>query len=327
MKLLVTGGAGYIGSIVSRLLLEAGHEVVVFDSLERGHRAAVASEARLIVGDLRDAETIAAAAAEEFDGALHFAAYALVPESVANPGLYYRNNVGGTQNLLEALVAARVPRLVFSSTCAVYGQPTEVPISELAPPNPVNAYGASKLAADHLIGDFCHAFGLGAVSLRYFNVAGAHRDTGEAHDPETHLIPNVIRAALGQIDHVEVYGSDYPTPDGTAIRDYIHIDDLADAHFRALNAVQPGAHQIFNLGNGHGFSVREVIAATERVTGASIKAVECERRAGDPPVLVAASGKIRDALGWEPLKPELETMIADALAFSQSHPHGYSDGP
>jgi UDP-glucose 4-epimerase len=323
MKLLVTGGAGYIGSIVSRSLLEAGHEVVVFDSLERGHRAAVAAEARLIVGDLRDADAINAATAEGFDGALHFAAYALVPESVTNPGLYYRNNVGGTQNLLEALVAANVPRLVFSSTCAVYGQVAEVPISELALTAPVNAYGASKLAADQMIGDFCNAYELGAVSLRYFNVAGAHGDSGEVHEPETHLIPNVIRAALGHTEQLEVYGSDYPTPDGTAIRDYIHVDDLADAHLRALSAVQPGTQQIFNLGNGNGFSVREVIAATERVTGARIKVAERERRAGDPSVLVAASAKIREALGWEPGKPELETMIADAMAFMQSHPHGY----
>jgi UDP-glucose 4-epimerase len=325
MKLLVTGGAGYIGSIVARVLLEGGHEVVVFDSLERGHRAAVASEAKLIVGDLRDADAIAAATKEGFDGVLHFAAYALVGESVTNPGRYYRNNVGGTQNLLEALVANGVPRLVFSSTCAVYGQPEVVPIDELAPTRPANAYGASKLAADHLITDFCRAHGVGAVSLRYFNVAGAHGDAGEAHEPETHLIPNVLRVALGQAEHVEVYGTDYATPDGTAVRDYIHIDDLADAHLRALEAVQSTQHQIFNLGNGNGFSVREVIAAAERVAGTSIKTLERDRRPGDPPMLVAASAKVRAELGWTPAKPELEMMIADALAFARAHPDGYSD--
>jgi len=325
MKLLVTGGAGYIGSIVARVLLEAGHEVVVFDSLERGHRAAVAPETKLVVGDLRDADAIAAATKDGFDGALHFAAYALVGESVIHPGLYYRNNVGGTQNLLEALVANGVPRLVFSSTCAVYGQPDVVPIDELAPTRPANAYGASKLAADHLITDFCRAHGLGAVSLRYFNVAGAHGDAGEAHQPETHLIPNVLNVALGHAEHLEVYGTDYATPDGTAIRDYIHIDDLADAHLRSLQAVRSGEHQIFNLGTGHGFSVREVIAAAEQVAGTTIKTLERDRRPGDPPMLVAAGAKVRAELGWRPAKPELETMIADALAFARAHPHGYSD--
>jgi UDP-glucose 4-epimerase len=325
MKLLVTGGAGYIGSIVARVLLEAGHEVVVFDSLERGHREAVAAEAKLVVGDLRDADAIAAATKDGFDGALHFAAYALVGESVTNPGLYYRNNVGGTQNLLEALVASGVPRLVFSSTCAVYGQPEVVPIDERAPTRPANAYGASKLAADHLITDFCRAHGLGAVSLRYFNVAGAHGDAGEAHEPETHLIPNVLKVALGQAEHVEVFGTDYATPDGTAVRDYIHIDDLADAHLRAVQAVQSGQHQIFNLGNGNGFSVREVIAAVERVAGTRIKTLERDRRPGDPPMLVAASAKVRAGLGWAPAKPELEMMIADALTFARAHPDGYND--
>jgi UDP-glucose 4-epimerase len=324
MKLLVTGGAGYIGSIVSRMLIGDGHEVVVFDSLERGHREAVAPEARLVVGDLRDANVITQAVSEGFDGVLHFAAFALVGESVADPGMYYRNNVAGTLNLLEAMVAADVPRLVFSSTCAVYGQPDEVPISEQAPPRPQNAYGASKLAADHMIGDFCVAHGLGAVSLRYFNVAGASGGVGEDHEPETHLIPNVLKVALGRRESVEIYGTDYPTPDGTAIRDYIHIDDLATAHGLALNGARAGEHRIFNLGTGTGFSVRQVIAAVEEVTGVEIPAVDKPRRPGDPPQLVAAGQRVRSELGWEPKKPDITAMIADAWAFHQSRPDGYS---
>src|SRR5579875_2979890 len=325
MKLLVTGGAGYIGSIVARFLIDEGHEVVVFDNLERGHREAVPAGAQLIVGDLRNPEDPRGVLrAGGFDGVLHFAALALVGESVQNPGLYYRTNVAGTLNLLEAMVDSLVPRLVFSSTCAVYGQPEEVPITESAPPRPQNAYGASKLAADHMIGDFCTAHGLAAVSLRYFNVAGAHGEAGEDHEPETHLIPNVLKVPLGQREHVEVFGEDYPTPDGSAVRDYIHIEDLAEAHLLALAHARTGEHRIFNLGNGVGFSVREVIAAAERVTGQAIPAVPAPRRPGDPPRLVAASQRIREELGWEPRKPELETMIADAWAFLRAHPHGYS---
>jgi UDP-glucose 4-epimerase len=323
VRLLVTGGAGYIGSIVSRRLLSEGHEVVVLDSLERGHRAAVAPEARLEVVDLLDAEAVERVVAQGFDGVLHFAALALVGESVSHPERYYRTNVGGTLNLLEAMHRNEVSRLVFSSTCAVYGQPDEVPISEGAPPRPANAYGASKLAVDHMIGDFCVGHGLGAVSLRYFNVAGASGDAGEDHEPETHLIPNILRVVLGKLPHVEIYGTDYPTPDGTAIRDYIHIEDLAHAHVLALDGARAGEHRIFNLGNGSGFSVREVIAAAERVTGCSIAAVERARRPGDPPMLVAASERIRTELGWEARKPELTEILADAWAFHQAKPDGY----
>jgi UDP-glucose 4-epimerase len=325
MKLLVTGGAGYIGSIVAQQLLAAGNEVVVLDSLERGHQEAVPSQARLIVADLREREAVERAVSEGFDGVLHFAALALVSESVSHPERYYRTNVGGTLNLLDTMINAGVPRLVFSSTCAVYGQPDEVPISETAPPRPANAYGASKLAVDGMIGDFCLAYGLGAVSLRYFNVAGASGQAGEDHDPETHLIPNILRAAIGRSDHVDVYGTDYETPDGTAIRDYIHIEDLSAAHLLALDGTRPGEHQIFNLGNGNGFSVREVIAEARDVTGAEIPTRECPRRPGDPPMLVAASNRIRSELGWEPRKPELREMVADAWAFMQAHPDGYSD--
>ncbi|WP_249018704.1 UDP-glucose 4-epimerase GalE [Conexibacter sp. S30A1] len=325
MKLLVTGGAGYIGSIVARLLIETGHEVVVFDNLERGHREAVPRQAQLILGDLRNPEDPRRALdGGGFGGVLHFAALALVGESVEHPGRYYRTNVAGTLNLLEAMVAGGVPRLVFSSTCAVYGQPDEVPIAETAPPRPQNAYGASKLAADHLIGDFCAAHQLAAVSLRYFNVAGAHGEAGEDHEPETHLIPNILKVALGASASVQIFGTDYPTDDGTAVRDYIHIDDLAAAHLLALEHARAGEHLILNLGNGNGFSVREVIEVARRVTGEPIPAREAPRRPGDPPRLVAASDRIRAALGWVAQKPELETMIADAWAFAQAHPHGYS---
>ena len=325
MKLLVTGGAGYIGSIVASHLLGAGHEVVVLDNLERGHQEAVPDGASLLVADLLDRAALGKLVTDDFDGVLHFAALALVGESVSNPERYWRTNVGGTLNLLETMTDASVKRLVFSSTCAVYGQPDEVPIAETAPPRPINAYGASKLAVDEMIGHFCRAHELGAVSLRYFNVAGASGRLGEDHDPETHLIPNILRAALGQTPYVEIFGTDYPTPDGTAIRDYIHIDDLAVAHLLALDATRRGVHQIFNLGNGNGFSVREVIAAAESVTGSQIPTRAAARRPGDPPMLVAASERIRSELGWEARKPGLEQIVADAWTFAQARPSGYSE--
>jgi UDP-glucose 4-epimerase len=325
VKLLVTGGAGYIGSIVAQQLLDAGHEVVVLDNLSRGHREAVPDGARLVEVDLLDVERLNEAVAEGFDGALHFAAFALVAESVASPELYYRNNVVGSLNLLDALRAAGVRRLVFSSTCAVYGEPEIVPMDETTPTRPVNAYGASKLAVDGMISDECRAHALGAVSLRYFNVAGASGCLGEDHEPETHIIPNVLRAAQGLQECVQVFGTDYPTPDGTAVRDYIHIEDLASAHLLALEGARPGEHRIFNLGNGNGFSVREVIEAAREVTGLEIPVREAPRRPGDPPQLVAASGRIRAELGWEPRKPALVDMVADAWAFAQAHPRGYAD--
>ena len=222
------------------------------------------------------------------------------------------------------MILAGVDRLVFSSTCAVYGQPDEVPIREQTPAKPVNSYGASKLAVDMMIGNFCEAHGLGAVSLRYFNVAGASAERGEDHHPETHLIPNILRAAMGTAPHVDIYGTDYPTLDGTAVRDYIHIDDLSTAHLLALDGTRPGEHRIFNLGNGSGFSVREVVAAAQSVTGGDIPTREAPRRPGDPPMLVAASEKIRSELGWEARKPGLEEIVADAWAFAQAHPNGYS---
>jgi UDP-glucose 4-epimerase len=326
VKLLVTGGAGYVGSIVSRQLLAAGHQVVVLDSLERGHRAAVAPDARFVRADLRDAEAVTETVSEGFDGVLHFAALALVGESVNQPELYYHVNVVGTMNLLDAMRAFGVPRLVFSSTCAVYGEPDEVPIPETAPPRPVNAYGASKLAVDLMITDYCRAHGLGAVSLRSFSCARPSGDAGEDHYPETHLIPNILRTAQGRNAQVDLFGTDYPTPDGTAVRDYIHIEDLSEAHLLALDGATAGTHRIFNLGNGNGFSVRQVIDVARSVTGAEIAVREAPRRPGDPPALVAASERIRAELGWEARKPELEQMIGDAWGFAQAHPQGYSDG-
>ncbi len=324
MRLLVTGGAGYIGSNVSRLLIDGGHEVTVLDNLRQGHRDAVAPEAELVVADLLDEPAVRAALGRGFDAVLHFAALALVGESGTNPERYYRTNVTGTLNLLEAMHAAGVERLVFSSTCAVYGQPDEVPIPESTPTRPESAYGRSKLAVDWMIGDYCRAHGLGAVSLRYFNVAGASHGVGEDHDPETHLIPNVLRVAVGRNPHVEIFGTDYPTRDGTAVRDYIHVEDLADAHVLALEATRGGEHQIYNLGNGNGFSVREVIAAAEQVTGREIAVREAPRRQGDPAELVSASARIRDELGWAPHKPGIEQMVGDAWDFARAHPNGYS---
>jgi UDP-glucose 4-epimerase len=325
MKLLVTGGAGYIGSIVASQLLKRGHEVVVLDNLRQGHREAVPAQATLVEMDLGDADGVRTVLGDGIEAVLHFAALALVGESVAHPERYYRTNVGGTLNLLEGMVQAGVSRLVFSSTCAVYGQPDTVPITEDETPSPTSPYGASKLAVDRMISDFCEAHGLGAVSLRYFNVAGAKGDLGEDHDPETHLIPNVLRTALGIQPHVEIFGTDYPTPDGTAIRDYIHIEDLSEAHVLALEGARGSEHQIFNLGNGSGFSVRQVIAAARQVTGSDFEVRESARRQGDPPELVAASERIRSELGWAPRKPELTQMIGDAWAFAQAHPNGYSE--
>jgi UDP-glucose 4-epimerase len=322
VNLMVTGGAGYIGSIVAQQLLEAGHEVTVLDDLSRGHRAAVPQGAELLETTLLDPEATHAALQRDFDGVMHFAALALVAESVAHPERYHRGNVVGTLNLLDAMRAANTPRLVFSSTCAVYGEPETIPIREDFPTAPVNAYGNSKLASDRMIADECRAHGLGAASLRYFNVAGASGPLGEDHEPETHLIPLVLRAAAGKADHVKVYGTDYPTRDGTAVRDYIHVEDLGTAHMLALEGAEPGRHSVYNLGTGDGHSVREVVDAARRVTGRTITALEEPRRPGDPAALVAAGDRIRDELGWVPRKG-LEDMIADAWAWHQAHPDGY----
>jgi UDP-glucose 4-epimerase len=323
MKLLVTGGAGYIGSIVAQQLLEAGHEVVVLDNLSRGHRAAVPEGAELIELDLLNELGVGNALKDGFDGVMHFASLALVPESVAHPERYHRGNHVGAINLLDAMRDAGVRRLVFSSTCAVYGEPETVPMREDIPAAPVNAYGNSKLAIDRMISDECHAHGLAAASLRYFNVAGASGELGEHHEPETHLIPLILKAAAGVRDHIKVFGTDYPTRDGTAVRDYIHVEDLGIAHLLALEQLTSGEHAVYNLGTGHGYTVREVIEAARRVTGEEIPAVEEPRRAGDPPALVADATRARERLGWRPER-SLEDMIADARAWHRAHPRGYA---
>lgn len=323
MKLLTTGGAGYIGSVVTSQLLDEGHEVIVFDDLSKGHEKAVAEGAGFVEGDLLDEGRIDGTLSERFDGVLHFAALSLVGKSVEKPEKYYRNNVCGTLNLLEAMTRHGASRLVFSSTAAVYGEPKEVPIKEDDPALPTNPYGGSKLAVDRMIGAVAGTRGLAATSLRYFNVAGARGRFGEDHEPGTHLIPLVLRAASGEWDHVDIYGTDYDTRDGTAIRDYIHVEDLGRAHLLALDGAKEGEHQIYNLGNGEGFSVRKVIETTREVTGVDIEAVEAPRRPGDPPVLVTSSALIQEKLGWRPEKPELAAMISDAWEWKQEHPRGY----
>ncbi len=317
MRLLVVGGAGYIGSVVASRLLEDGHRVVVADNLDRGHRDAVPAEAEFYRVDLLDQPAVRDLLRGHFDGVLHFAALSLVGESVTEPVRYFRTNVTGTLNLLDAMREANVGRLVFSSTAAVYGEADEHPIDEDTPPKPGNAYGASKLAVDQAIAFECAASTLGAVSLRYFNVAGACGPYGERHEPETHLIPLVLQAAAGIRPSVQVFGTDYPTADGTAVRDYIHVEDLARAHLLALASIPGPGHRIYNLGNGTGFSVRQVLEAAGAVTGQEISVVDSPRRPGDPAVLVASCERARRELGWVPQKPELKTMVADAWAFLQ----------
>jgi UDP-glucose 4-epimerase len=325
MRFLVTGGAGYVGSICAQALVARGDDVTVLDSLYRGHRDAVPEGAAFVQADLLDVEALRGALAAGFDGVLHFAALSLVAESVAHPERYYRGNVVGTLNLLDAMREAGVPRLVFSSTAATYGQPASDPITEDEPGTPVNAYGNSKLAVDRMIADHCRAHGLAGVSLRYFNVAGASGALGEDHDPETHLIPLVLQAASGRRPFVSVFGTDYPTPDGTAVRDYIHTDDLARAHVLALDKAAPGRHVVLNLGSGRGYSVREVVETVRRVTGREFEVREEGRRSGDPPRLVASNARAREALGWVPER-SLEDMVADAWAWLQAHPDGYPSG-
>ena len=312
MRLLVLGGAGYIGSVVAAELVAAGHSVTVGDDGSRGHARVEGTEH--VEVDLADRRGLDALLSRGFDVVLHFAALSIVPESVTDPERYFRANVVGTLNLLEAMTAHGTARIVFSSTAAVYGEPDSVPIDEDAPTRPTNPYGASKLAVDHLLTGWAAARSGGAVSLRYFNVAGAAHGLGEHHDPETHLIPIVLEAAAGARPHVLIHGTDYPTPDGTAIRDYIHVADLAVAHVLAIDATATPGHRIYNLGNGEGFSVREVIAAAERVTGRTVPVVEGPRRDGDPVRLVASSERIRRELGWRPQHTDVEAMIAAAWA-------------
>jgi UDP-glucose 4-epimerase len=314
VKLLVTGGAGYVGSVNAAHLVEAGHEVVVLDDLSTGHADAVPEGARFVEGELSQAA--GPLLAEGFDGVLHFAAKSLVGESVAKPELYWDGNVVATFRLLEAIREHGTPRLVFSSTAATYGEPERTPIREDAPTRPTNPYGASKLAIDTMITSYAHAHGLAAVSLRYFNVAGAHGRFGERHAVETHLIPIVLQVAGGTRESVSMYGDDWPTPDGTCVRDYIHVDDLAEAHQLALQKAQPGTHAIYNLGSGTGYSVLQVVEACRAVTGHPIPANTAPRRAGDPAVLIASSEAAASELGWKPVRT-LEDMVGDAWRFTQ----------
>jgi UDP-glucose 4-epimerase len=315
VKLLVTGGAGYVGSVCTALLVERGHQVTVLDDLSTGHADAVSPSARFVEGDV--ATHAAALLAEGMDGVLHFAAKSLVGESVEHPELYWFGNVVTSLKLLEAVRAAGTPRLVFSSTAATYGEPEQIPITEDAPTRPTNPYGATKLAIDHAITSYANAHGLAAVSLRYFNVAGAHGGLGERHIVETHLIPLVLQVVTGQREHITIYGDDWPTPDGTCLRDYIHVRDLAEAHLLALEHATAGAHRIYNLGTGTGFSVVEVIEACRRVTGHPIPAQVAARRAGDPAVLVASSARATADLGWRPELTSLDTIVGDAWQLIQ----------
>lgn len=314
MRLLVTGGAGYVGGICAHVLLEQGHEVVVVDDLSTGNADGVPQGARFVEGDVAR-EGAALLRAERFDGVLHFAAQSLVGESVQKPEKYWHGNVVKTLELLDAMRETDTRRLVFSSTAAVYGEPEQVPIPEDAPTRPTNPYGASKLAIDHAITSYSVAYGVAATSLRYFNVAGAYAGLGENRVVETHLIPLVLQVAAGHRDSISVFGTDWPTPDGTAIRDYIHILDLAQAHLLALDSAESGVHRVFNLGSGTGFSVREVISACARVTGRPINAVDAPRRAGDPAVLIASSDRAITELGWRPKHNDLDEIVADAWQY------------
>ncbi|MGC5343722.1 UDP-glucose 4-epimerase GalE [Streptomyces sp. DT24] len=311
---MVTGGAGYVGSVVAAHLLEAGHAVTVLDDLSTGFRESVPAGAVFVEGRVQDA---ARRLDPSYDAVLHFAAFSQVGESVADPEKYWVNNVGGTTALLAAMRDAGVRTLVFSSTAATYGEPASTPVTEAAPTAPTSPYGASKLAVDHMISGEATAHGLAAVSLRYFNVAGAYGRYGERHSPETHLIPLVLQVALGHRDSISVYGDDYPTPDGTCVRDYIHVADLADAHLLALEAATAGEHLICNLGNGNGFSVREVIETVRAVTGRPVPETAAPRRAGDPAVLVASAATARERLGWQPARADLAAIVSDAWTFAR----------
>jgi UDP-glucose 4-epimerase len=321
MKIFVTGGAGYIGSVCSEVLLNEGHEVAIFDNLSEGHRSAVDPRAKLILGELADrAQIEAALSSTRPDAVMHFAAYALVPESMRDPSKYFRNNISNGLNLLDAMLATGVQRIIFSSTCAIFGPPERVPIDETADPRPVSPYGESKLAFEKILRWYDQIHGFTFVSLRYFNAAGATENLGEDHRPETHLIPTVLKVALGQSPNVEIYGTDYDTPDGTCVRDYIHILDLARAHILALGATASG---FYNLGTGGGSSVREVIAAGRKITGRKIETIEKPRRPGDPPRLIASSEKIKKELGWRPQFQSLDAIVESAWKWHLKFPNGY----
>ena len=325
MRILVTGGAGYIGSHAVRLFLKRGHDVWVYDNLSAGHRAA-APPGRLIVGDLAEVHRLDHALMQQrIEAVVHFAGSAYVGESVRQPGAYYLNNLVNTLHLMECMRRNRVWRMVFSSTCATYGLPRRVPITEDEPQQPINPYGNTKLAVERALADYATAYQWGYAALRYFNAAGASADgaLGEDHDPETHLLPLAIQAALGQRTHLEIFGTDYPTADGTCVRDYIHVEDLAEAHLLALEALEPGRALCCNLGIGRGYSVREVVRAVEEVSGRPVPLREGPRRPGDPPELVASAEKARRELGWQPRYTELRPIVETAWNWHRRHPKGY----
>lgn len=327
MRILVIGGAGYVGSHTTRWLDRAGHEVWVYDNLVAGHRAAV-PPGRLIEGDLNDRAALASVLKrQQIDAVMHFAAYALVGESVSHPERYYENNVVGTLNLLEAMRSTGVHRIVFSSTTATYGVPDKIPITEDQRQDPINPYGFTKLVIERALADYAHAHQFGYAALRYFNAAGASPDgdLGEDHDPESHLIPIVLQVALGQRSHITVFGDDYPTADGTCIRDYVHVDDLADAHLRALDHLAAGQGLQLNLGTGRGHSVREIIQACRRITGHPIPEQAGPRRPGDPPELVADATRARQRLQWEPRYTQIDGIVATAWQWHRQHPRGFAD--
>jgi UDP-glucose 4-epimerase len=317
VRILVTGGAGYIGGTVAQLLLDQGHQVLIYDNLCHGHRSMLPAHAEFVEGDLADRPALEKILHRQIDGVMHFAALIEAGESMRQPEIYFRNNSASTLSLLEAMLAAGVNRLVFSSTAAVYGEPESTPIREDAPLRPTNAYGESKLLVERMLEWLNRIHGLRYASLRYFNVAGAIKGRGEAHEPESHLIPLILDAALGRRANIKIFGKDYPTPDGTCIRDYIHVHDLARAHLMAFNALMERDRLIYNLGNGVGFSVREVIESARRVTGHPIPVVEEPRRPGDPAVLIASSEKIGKELGWKPEYTELDAIVKSAWDWHQ----------
>jgi UDP-glucose 4-epimerase len=324
-RVLVTGGAGYIGSVVAAQLLRKGYEVVVFDNLSHGFTSAVPPAARLVQGDIADRDALAGLFAESrFDAVMHFAAFIEAGESMQLPEKYFRNNSCNALTLLETVLAHNVPRFVFSSTAALYGTPVRTPIEETDPLRPTNAYGESKLIVEQMLSWLHRIHGLKYASLRYFNAAGAWQDQGEDHQPESHLIPLTLEVALGQRKEISIFGTDYPTPDGTCVRDYIHVGDLATAHLLVLEALKEKHTLIYNLGNGRGFSVREVIETVRRVTGRPIPAKESPRRPGDPAVLVASSEKIKRELNWCPQFPELASIVSSAWEWRKNHPQGYA---
>lgn len=324
-RILVTGGAGYIGSVVVAQLLARGYEPIVFDDLSHGHRAALPANTRLLVGNIADRGMLDHVFAEfKPQAVMHFAAFIEAGESMQNPAKYFRNNTAGTLTLLEAVMAHQVSRFVFSSTAALYGTPERSPIEEDFPLHPTNAYGESKLLVERMLEWFHRIHGLHFCCLRYFNAAGAAGEQGEDHQPETHLIPIALQVALGKRQDIAIYGTDYATADGTCVRDYVHVSDLASAHLLALEALKQKSRLIYNLGNGSGFSVREVIDAARKVSGHAIPARECGRREGDPAELVANCGKIKRELGWQPQYPDLESIIRDAWDWRRKHAEGYS---